>query len=127
MLKAILAVSIGSSLGGLLRWGLALKLNSLFPAAPPGTLAANLLGGYIVGLAIAYFANTASLPPEWRLFVITGFCGALTTFSTFSAEVVSLLQQNNWTGAAAVIAVHVIGSIVMTLLGLASWQWLVLR
>lgn len=127
MLKAILAVSIGSTLGGLLRWGLALKLNSLFPAAPPGTLAANLLGGYIVGLAIAYFANTASLSPEWRLFVITGFCGALTTFSTFSAEVVSLLQQNNWTGAAAVIAVHVIGSIAMTLLGLASWQWLVLR
>lgn len=127
MLKAILAVSIGSTLGGLLRWGLALKLNSLFPAAPPGTLAANLLGGYIVGLAIAYFANTASLSPEWRLFVITGFCGALTTFSTFSAEVVSLLQQNNWTGAAAVIAVHVIGSIAMTLLGLASWQWLMLR
>ena len=127
MLKAILAVSIGSTLGGLLRWGLALKLNSLFPTAPPGTLAANLLGGYIVGLAIAYFANTASLSPEWRLFVITGFCGALTTFSTFSAEVVSLLQQNNWTGAAAVIAVHVIGSIAMTLLGLASWQWLMLR
>lgn len=127
MFKAIIAVSVGSAAGGLLRWALALKLNSLFPAAPPGTLAANLIGGYVVGLAIAYFADTAHLPPEWRLFIITGFCGALTTFSTFSAEVVSLLQQGNWAGAAAVIAVHVAGSIAMTLLGLASWHWLVLR
>lgn len=127
MVKAIFAVCVGSSLGGLLRWGLALKLNSLFPAAPPGTLAANLLGGYIVGLAIAYFAGTASISPEWRLLIITGFCGALTTFSTFSAEVVALLQQNNWSGAAALIAIHVVGSIAMTLLGLASWHWIVLR
>ncbi|HEX6003865.1 MAG TPA: fluoride efflux transporter CrcB [Burkholderiales bacterium] len=127
MVKAIFAVCVGSSLGGLLRWGLALKLNSLFPAAPPGTLAANLLGSYIVGLAIAYFAGTASISPEWRLLIITGFCGALTTFSTFSAEVVALLQQNNWSGAAALIAIHVVGSIAMTLLGLASWHWIVLR
>jgi CrcB protein len=127
MVKAILAVCVGSSLGGLLRWGLALKLNSLFPSAPPGTLVANLLGGYVVGLAIAYFAQTASVSPEWRLLIITGFCGALTTFSTFSAEVVALLQQNNWSGAAALIAVHVVGSIAMTLLGLASWQWIAVR
>ena len=127
MFKAIIAISVGSALGGLLRWVLALNLNSLFPSAPPGTLAANLIGGYIVGVAIAFFAETAHLSPEWRLFVITGFCGALTTFSTFSAEVVALLQQDNWAGAAAVIALHVAGSVAMTLLGLASWHWIALR
>ena len=127
MLKAILAVSIGSAAGGLLRWALSLKLNSAFPALAPGTLAANLLGGYIVGFAIAYFMEATSIPPEWRLLIITGFCGGLTTFSTFSAEVVSMLQQGEWTIAAAIVAAHLIGSIAMTFLGIASWQWLGLR
>ena len=127
MLKAILAVSIGSAVGGLLRWILSLKLNSAFPALTPGTLAANLLGGYIVGLAIAYFAHAPQVSPEWRLLIITGFCGGLTTFSTFSMEVVALLHQSDWTAAAAVIAAHVIGSVAMTLLGIASWHWLVVR
>lgn len=127
MLKAILAVSIGSAAGGLLRWAMSLKLNGIFPALLPGTLAVNLLGGYIVGFAIAYFADTPLVSPEWRLLIITGFCGGLTTFSTFSAEIVSLLHQGNWSAAAAVIAAHVIGSVAMTVLGIASWHWLVLR
>lgn len=127
MLKAILAVALGSAMGGLLRWALSLKLNSAFPALVPGTLVVNLLGGYIVGFAVAYFMDATSIAPELRLLVITGFCGGLTTFSAFSAEVASLLQQGQWTIAAAVIAANVLGSIAMTFLGIASWHWLGLR
>ncbi|MBM7061797.1 fluoride efflux transporter CrcB [Pseudomonas sp. UL073] len=124
MLKAIVAISVGSATGALLRWFLGLKLNNLMPAVPPGTLAANLIGGYIIGLAIAYFASAPNLSPEWRLLIITGFCGGLTTFSTFSAEIVSLLQQGRIAIAAGAIALHVSGSLLMTLAGLFSWQWL---
>ena len=127
MLKAILAVTLGSAMGGLLRWLLSLKLNSAFPALAPGTLVVNLLGGYIVGFAVAYFMDATSIPPELRLLIITGFCGGLTTFSAFSAEVVSLLQQGQWTIAAAVVVTNVVGSIAMTFLGIASWHWLGLR
>ncbi len=93
MWKPILAIALGSTLGGLLRWGLGLKLNNLFPDMPPGTLVANLIAGYVVGVAIAFFAQAPNLSPEWRLLIITGFCGGLSTFSTFSAEIVSLLQR----------------------------------
>jgi fluoride exporter len=124
MWKPILAISIGSILGGLLRWVLGIKLNSLFPTVPPGTLTANLVGGYIIGLAIAFFAHTPNIVPEWRLLIITGFCGGLTTFSTFSAEVVDLLQQGRLAWAMAAIAIHVSGSLLMTLTGMASWQLL---
>jgi CrcB protein len=93
MWKSILAISVGAALGALLRWLLGLALNNLFPAIPPGTLAANLIGGYIIGVAVVFFGSASSLPPEWRLFVVTGFCGGLTTFSTFSSEIVTLLQQ----------------------------------
>ncbi|MFT3850430.1 MAG: fluoride efflux transporter CrcB [Propionivibrio sp.] len=86
MWKTILAISLGASLGALMRWRLGSGLNSLLPSLPPGTLAANLIGGYIVGVAIACFALMPNLAPEWRLFLITGFCGGLTTFSTFSAK-----------------------------------------
>ena len=127
MLKAILAVTLGSAMGGLLRWLLSLKLNSAFPALAPGTLVVNLLGGYIVGFAVAYFMDATSIPPELRLLIITGFCGGLTTFSAFSAEVVSLLQQGQWTIAATVVVTNVVGSIAMTFLGIASWHWLGLR
>ena len=124
MWTPILAISLGSALGAVLRWGLGNRLNSLFPDIPPGTLTANLIGGYIVGVAIAYFAQAPEIAPEWRLLIITGFCGGLTTFSTFSAEVVTLLQQGRLSWAMGAIAIHVSGSLLMTLAGLASWQLL---
>jgi CrcB protein len=122
-LKAILAISIGAALGALLRWVLALKLNSLLPEIPPGTLVANLIGAYVIGVAIAYFATAPDIPDEWRLLINTGFCGGLTTFSTFSAEVVSLLQQGRAAMAGSIVAVHVIGSVMMTFLGIGSYAW----
>lgn len=127
MLKAIVAICVGAAAGALLRWGLGVKLNSLAPAIPPGTLAANLIGGYVVGFAIAFFADMPELSPEWRLLVITGFCGGLTTFSTFSAEVVALIQQGELARMALAISLHLVGSVVMTIAGIATWQWLGLR
>jgi len=120
MLHSILSISIGASTGAVLRWLLGLSLNSLFPTLPPGTLAANLLGGYLIGLAIAFFAGHPGLAPEWRLMIITGFLGGLTTFSTFSAEVTVLVQEGRliWAGLAA--SIHVIGSLAMTTLGFAT-------
>lgn len=124
MAKSILAIACGAALGALLRWFLGLKLNSFFPAIPPGTLAANLIGGYIIGLAIAYFAWAPSVAPEWRLMIITGFCGGLTTFSTFSAEVVTLLQQGRLLMALGAVGVHVGGSLLATFAGIVTWQLL---
>ena len=120
MLLAIAAVSLGAALGALLRWVLSLGLNHVWPALPMGTLVANLVGGYLIGLAMALFAQQPQLPPEWRLFVITGFLGGLTTFSTFSAEVVQALNQGRLGWAAATVSVHVVGSLALTLLGLAT-------
>jgi CrcB protein len=120
MWTPVLAIATGAALGALLRWGLAVGLNGLFPALPPGTLAANLIGGYLIGAALALFAELPSLPPEWRLFVITGFLGGLTTFSTFSAEVVTLLQQGRLGWAMATIGSHLIGSLAMTFAGIAT-------
>ncbi|HEX4971914.1 MAG TPA: fluoride efflux transporter CrcB [Steroidobacteraceae bacterium] len=119
VLKTIVAVSLGASLGALLRLALSESLNATFPAIPPGTLLSNLIGGYIVGIAIAFFA-TANLPIEWRLFVITGFCGGLTTFSTFSAELVILLQQGRAGWAIAAAGVHLLGSVAMTFAGIGT-------
>jgi len=123
MWRTIAAISLGASIGAVLRWYLGLRLNSLFPTVPPGTLTANLIGGYVIGVAVAYFATAPELAPEWRLFIITGFCGGLTTFSTFSAEVVTQLQQEAWGWALAMIAVHLVGSVSMTLLGIATFAW----
>jgi len=123
MWKSVLAISLGAALGALLRWGLGTRLNELFPTIPPGTLAANLIGGYVVGLAVAFFATATTLSPEWRLFVITGFCGGLTTFSTFSAEIVLLLQQGRAGWALGAAAVHLLGSVAMTLAGIATIAW----
>jgi CrcB protein len=123
MLAAAAAVAIGGALGALARWMISYRLNALFPAIPPGTLAANIIGGYIVGLAIAFFATRPDLSPEWRLLVITGFCGGLTTFSTFSAEVVMLIQAGDLVKASAAIAVHVVGSLAATILGIATFGW----
>jgi CrcB protein len=120
MWKSIVAISVGASMGALLRWWLATRLNSYFPSIPPGTLAANLIGGYIIGLAVALFALSPPLAPQWRLFVITGFCGGLTTFSTFSAEVVVLLQQGRALSAMSAAAVHLLGSVAMTFAGIGT-------
>ena len=124
MLTFIAAISLGASLGAVLRWVLGIQLNALLPSLPMGTLAANLIGGYIIGLCIAWFAARPEVPPQVRLFLITGFCGGLTTFSTFSAEVVDLLQKGDIAAGSMAIIAHVAGSLCMTLLGLASWHWL---
>ena len=124
MMNAVLAISLGSALGALLRWQLGMRLNEVFPTLPPGTLVANIIGGYIIGVAVAYFANASDIAPEWRLLIITGFCGGLTTFSTFSAEVVTLLQAGRIGWAATSIAVHVSSSLVATVAGLLTWELL---
>ena len=124
---AWIAVGAGAALGAWLRWGLASLLNTGTIAVPLGTLAANWIGAYVIGVALAFFAQAAALPAEWRLFVITGFCGGLTTFSTFSAESVSLLQQGRYAALAAEIALHVGGSLTFTVLGMASWRALAAR
>ena len=124
MWKAVAAISVGASLGALLRWWLGTALNPHFPAIPPGTLAANLIGGYVVGVAVAFFATYTAVAPEWRLLVITGFCGGLTTFSTFSAELVTLMQQGRAALALSAAAAHLLGSIVMTFAGIGTVVWL---
>jgi CrcB protein len=120
MPTSLVAIALGASAGAILRWWLGNALNALFPTLPLGTLAANLLGGYIIGMAIGYFSAHPGLSPHLRLLIITGFCGGLTTFSTFSGELASLLQQARYGWMAASIALHVGGSLLMTLLGMAS-------
>ena len=122
MWKSILAICVGASLGAVLRWWLGLALNALMPAIPPGTLAANLIGGYLVGLAVAYFATRHDLAPEARLVVVTGFLGGLTTFSTFSAEVSQLLLRGDYAAGAGLAFVHLAGSLLLTIAGLATWR-----
>ncbi len=121
---ALIAIGLGAALGAWLRWGLGLWLNSSVAELPLGTLAANLLGGYLVGLAIAFFIHNPSLSPEWRLFIITGFLGGLTTFSSFSAETVTLLMRGQYAWGSALIAAHLGGSLLMTVLGIQTFKWL---
>ena len=119
MLLALLATGTGAFLDACLRYLLGLALNPVFPTLPLGTLAANLLGGLIMGLAMGAFAQFSALSPELRLFVTTGFLGGLTTFSTFSGETVTLLLRAEYAWSLALIGLHVIGSLAMTLLGFA--------
>jgi CrcB protein len=123
MWKSIVAISIGASCGALLRWGFGMRLNAVFPTIPMGTLAANLVGGYVIGVAIAFFTSFSAVAPEWRLFVMTGFCGGLTTFSTFSAELATLLQQGRALWTVAAIMAHLGGSVLMTFAGMATIAW----
>lgn len=114
----LLAIGLGAILGAWSRWGLGLWLNPLFPAVPLGTLAANLIGGYLIGAAVTVFHLNADLSPELRLFFITGVLGALTTFSTFSAEVLALIQRAEYGWALGAISLHLVGSLLMTGLGI---------
>ncbi|HXZ47522.1 MAG TPA: fluoride efflux transporter CrcB [Usitatibacter sp.] len=114
------AVGAGAAAGAWLRWGLGVLLNPVFPTIPFGTLAANLLGGWLMGIAMAVFTHYDALGPELRLLVTTGFLGGLTTFSTFSAETTTLFTRGQYGWTAAIVALHVAGSIAMTLLGIAA-------
>lgn len=120
MYLSVLAVSLGASLGALLRWQLGMWLNALASSIPIGTLTANLVGGYLIGVFIALFAHYPSVPAEWRLLVITGFLGGLTTFSTFSAEIVDSILKGDLRMALIGIAVHVVGSLMLTALGIVT-------
>jgi len=126
-LLAIVAVFVGAGLGAVLRWRLGAWLNPVFPTLPLGTLAANLLGGLLVGLAIAWLNRHPGLPPEIRLLLITGFLGGLTTFSTFSAEVVSLLARGEYLWSAVTALAHLAGSLALTALGIGLVHLLTAR
>ena len=117
---AFLAVGLGAALGAWLRWGLGNVLNAVFPTLPMGTLAANLIGGYVIGLAVAFFGQHPGLSPEARLFLITGFLGGLTTFSTFSSEAVGLLTRGEVFWALVHMGSHLGGSLLLTWLGMLT-------
>lgn len=121
-LLSLSAIGIGAALGAWLRWGLGLLLNPLLVTLPLGTLAANLLGGYLVGAAVAVFHFNVDWAPELRLFIVTGFLGGLTTFSTFSAEVVALIRSDQWAWAVLAASAHLFGSLLMTGLGIWTIQ-----
>ena len=120
LLAALAAVGAGAVLGAWLRWGLAYWLNPKLEHLPLGTLTANLVGGYLIGVAVAVFAVHPALSPFWRLLVVTGFLGGLTTFSTFSAENVALLASGAWGGALLHAGLHLVGSLVATAVGFVS-------
>ena len=122
--SAFLAIGLGAAVGAWLRWGLGIALNPLFPTLPLGTLAANLLGGYLMGITLQILIQNTALPPELRLAITTGFLGGLTTFSTFSAETVTLLLREQYGWTLMIILSHVLGSIGMTLAGIATIQLL---
>lgn len=119
---AFLATGCGAFLGACLRYALGLALNPVFPTLPLGTLAANLLGGLLMGLMMALFAQYQALSPATRLFVTTGFLGGLTTFSTFSAETVTLLLRREYAWTVGIIGLHLVGTLSMTLLGFLAAQ-----
>ena len=122
MLGQFAAVGVGAALGAWARWGLSAWLNPRIAHFPLGTLAANLVGGYLVGLAVAYFVMRHDLPPEWRLFAVTGFLGGLTTFSTFSAEVTELLARGDFGAGILLAAAHLCGSLLLTAAGFATFR-----
>lgn len=124
MMYSILAICVGASVGALSRWGLALWLT---PGGliPWGTLAANLIGGYLVGVCIATFEAMPQLDPVWRLMLVTGFLGALTTFSTFSAEVAIYLTEERYGLALTTAALHVLGSLLLTIAGIKSTMFFI--
>lgn len=123
-LYAFIAVGLGVAIGAWMRWMLGLWLNATLPELPLGTLTANLVGAFLIGYAVAFFMQHPGLSPEWRLFIITGFLGGLTTFSTFSIETVTLLARGQYLWGSAIISTHLVGSLVMTIIGLQMYKWL---
>ena len=121
-LAGFIAVGAGAALGAWMRWALSLLLNPVFPMLPLGTLAANVIGGYLMGLAMGMIGHFEALPAELRLLITTGFLGGLTTFSTFSAETVTLMARAQYGWTAALIAVHVVGSVLATFAGIETWR-----
>lgn len=121
------AVFVGAGLGALLRWWLGARLNPLFPAMPLGTLTANLLGGLLIGILIAWINRHPALPPELRLLLITGFLGGLTTFSTYSAEVVGLLVRGEYLWGIATALAHLVGSLALTAAGIGLVHLVAIR
>jgi len=117
-LSSIAAVGVGAAVGAWLRWALSISLNPIFPTIPLGTLTANLVGGLLMGIAMELITRHALLAPEVRLLVTTGFLGGLTTFSTFSAEVTTLLVRREWMWGALTVGLHVVGSVALTVLGI---------
>ncbi|MFN9999554.1 MAG: fluoride efflux transporter CrcB, partial [bacterium] len=113
------AVGVGAALGAWLRWALALAWNPLLPALPLGTLAANVIGGFLIGVSAEVLGRMVELPAEWRLFLVTGFLGGFTTFSTFSAETVGLLERGDFGWAGLLVGLHVFGSLAATVAGIA--------
>jgi CrcB protein len=117
-------IAVGATLGAWLRWGLSLWLNARLPMLPLGTLAANLVGAYLIGMAVGFFNDWPQISPEWRLLAITGFLGGLTTFSTFSAEAMALLQQRDYLAVMLHAGMHLLGSVALCIAGSATWRWL---
>jgi CrcB protein len=117
-----LAVGAGAAIGAWLRWGLGLWLSNVHAQVQAGTLAANLVGGYAIGIALGFFSANPHLSPEWRLFVVTGFLGGLTTFSSFSGESVALMQRGQYGWALAHTLLHLGGSILLCIAGFATWR-----
>ncbi len=121
---SLAAIAAGATLGAWLRWGLGLWLNARIESLPLGTLAANLGGGFLIGMAVGFFQDWHGLSPAWRLFAVTGFLGGLTTFSTFSAESMALLQRGDYGWALLHTGTHLLGSVALCIAGLALWRWL---
>ena len=117
-----LAVGLGAAIGAWLRWGLSVFLNAFHNQLPIGTLLANLIGGYLIGVAVGFFQAYPDLSPEWRLFAVTGFLGGLTTFSTFSAEAMILLQRGDYAWALGHSALHLFGSVAFCIAGFATYR-----
>ena len=121
---SLIVIFFGAGFGAICRWGLGLALNPMFPTLPLGTLAANVVGGFLMGIALGLFEQFQAIPPAMRLLVATGFLGGLTTFSTFSAESVTLLLRQQYGWAAALVAAHTVGSVVATFAGYGLFRLL---